>query len=258
MRRESEREFHKQFLDATNLGKKLHDDDFELSRPRITGRQTHRANVATSNTEDYYRISIYDEFLSHVVAEMEARFIDNPAHKLAIGLLYLLPTKCVSLPCDVIVPSELEEAVRFFSLDLPNPVMFSTEYNDWVRKWKSSSSAAPASSSSSSNTLPERLIDSFKLCSPIQYPNLHVVFRIALTLPITSCQSERSFSQLKLVKTARRSAMTETRLSGLALMKLNRERCNRLLSDGRITEMVKRFVQMHPRRIKLPFMLNDN
>ena len=164
----------------------------------------------------------------------------------------------MSLPCDVIVPSELEEAVRFFSLDLPNPVMFSTEYNDWVRKWKSSSSAAPASSSSSSNTLPERLIDSFKLCSPIQYPNLHVVFRIALTLPITSCQSERSFSQLKLVKTARRSAMTETRLSGLALMKLNRERCNRLSSDGRITEMVKRFVQMHPRRIKLPFMLNDN
>lgn len=58
MRQESERVFHRQFLDATKLGKKLHGDDFKLSRPRITGRQTQRANVATSNTEDYYRISM--------------------------------------------------------------------------------------------------------------------------------------------------------------------------------------------------------
>ena len=136
MRRESESEFHKQFTEAATLGKKLHSDDFELSRPRVTGRQAHHDNTPASSTEDYYRITLYDEFLSHVVAEMEARFVDNPAHKLAIGLLYLLPTKCVSLSHDIIVPTELEEAVRFFGSDLPNPAMFSTEYSDWVRKWK--------------------------------------------------------------------------------------------------------------------------
>ena len=147
----------------------------------------------------------------------------------------------------------LKEAVQFFSSDLPNPVMFSIEYSDWVRKWKSVSTPG-----TSTAIIPERLIDSYTQCSSTQYPNLHVVFRIALTLPITSCQSERSFSQLKLVKTARRSVMTESRLSGLALMKLNRERCNSLSSEGRIKEVVRRFAQAYPRRIKLPFMLTDN
>ena len=138
--------------------------------------------------------------------------------------------------------------------------MFSTEYSDWVRKWKSAYLVASTTNSSSScaPVLPERLVDSFKQCSSTQYPNLNVVFRIALTLPITSCQSERSFSQLKLVKTARRSVMTESTLSGLSLIKLNQERCNYLSSESRIKEIVNRFAQAHPRRIKLPFMFTDD
>ena len=45
MRRESESEFHKEFTEATTLGKKLHGDSFVFSRPRITGRQTNRDNI---------------------------------------------------------------------------------------------------------------------------------------------------------------------------------------------------------------------
>lgn len=47
MRRESESEFHKQFIQATTLGKKLHGDDFELSRPHVTGRQAYHDNTPT-------------------------------------------------------------------------------------------------------------------------------------------------------------------------------------------------------------------
>lgn len=65
---------------------------------------------------------------------MEAKFVDNPAHKLAKGLLFLLPTKCVRLSGDIIVPSELEEGIKFFSTDFPNLAMFETDYSDWVRK----------------------------------------------------------------------------------------------------------------------------
>ena len=75
-----------------------------------------------------------------------------------------------------------------------------------------------SSDANSSSNLPDRLIDSIKQCSTMTYPNLHALFRIALTLPITSCESERSFSQLKLIKTARRSTMSELRLSSLSLM----------------------------------------
>ena len=95
------------------------------------------------------------------------------------------------------------------------------------------------------------------MCSLLQFPNIHALVKIALTLPITSCESERSFSQLKLIKTTRRSTMTEDGLSGLAMMKINRERCNRLTSPIKMKELVDSFSQAHPRRMKLPFMLVD-
>ena len=36
MREESQREFHKVYLDTTVLGRKLHGDDFEIRKPRVT------------------------------------------------------------------------------------------------------------------------------------------------------------------------------------------------------------------------------
>ena len=70
-------------------------------------------------------------------------------------------------------------------------------------------------------------------------------------------QSEWSFSQLQLKKTARCSTMTESRLSSLALMKINRDRCNELLSEDNMKRLVQAFTQQHPRRMKLSFMLPD-
>ena len=61
---------------------------FELSMPRIARRQVHRSNIDASNPEDYYRITLYNEFVSHV-CELEKRFVDNCAP--GIGLLHLLP-----------------------------------------------------------------------------------------------------------------------------------------------------------------------
>ena len=78
MRDNSDREFHEIFEEATKLGKTLHGEDYLLSLPRITLRQTHRNNPSVSSPEDYYRITLYNEFLSQVIAEIEKRFVDNP------------------------------------------------------------------------------------------------------------------------------------------------------------------------------------
>ena len=166
---------------------------------------------------------------------------------------YLLPSECAKLEDDVTLPSELAEAVSTYDMDMPNPSMISIEYSDWVRKWK----GVPSSTNTSSD-LPDRLIDSFKQCNRICYPNLHTLFRIALTLPITSCQSEWSFSQLKLIKTAHRSTMVESRLSSLSLMKMNRDRCNKLMNPCNIKKLVEKFAMRNPKRIRLPFMLSDS
>ena len=154
--------------------------------------------------------------------------MNNPSHSITLGLLHLIPSECVKLGNDVMVPDELAKAVDLFKGDLPHAVMFNTEYDSWVRQWKGSSSAV----------IPDTLIDALKECSVLAYPNLKALLILALTLPITSCESERSFSQLKLIKTARRATMSESRLSSLALMKINCDRCNDLLSEQNMKRLV--------------------
>ena len=173
--------------------------------------------------------------------------MNNPPHHIILGLLHLLPSECIKLGDDVMVPRDLADAVDQFKDDLPHAVMFNSEYDSWVKQWKQCSSAP----------IPHSLRDALKECSGLVYPNLRALLIVALTLPITSCESERSFSQLKLVKTARRATMSESRLSFLCLMKINRERCHELLSEKNMKELVKSFSNVDPRRMKLPFMLPD-
>ncbi|XP_039622153.1 uncharacterized protein LOC120537339 [Polypterus senegalus] len=51
------------------------------------------------------------------------------------------------------------------------------------------------------------------------YPNFWTALRIALTLPVTVAQAERSFSKLKLIKTYLRSTMSQEWLIGLTFHK---------------------------------------
>ena len=55
------------------------------------------------------------------------------------------------------------------------------------------------------------------------YPNLSCLYRLCLTLPVTTASTERSFSKLKLVKTALRSTIVENRLSSLLLLSIERD-----------------------------------
>ena len=72
-------------------------NEFEVHKPRLASRMAHRDNPPANTAEDYYRVVMYDEFLSHIISELEERFVSNTSHKIALGLLYLLPTECVKL-----------------------------------------------------------------------------------------------------------------------------------------------------------------
>lgn len=55
------------------------------------------------------------------------------------------------------------------------------------------------------------------------YPNLVTLYKLYLTIPISSAAAERSFSRLKLIKSYLRSTMSEDRLSGLAIINIERD-----------------------------------
>ena len=136
--------------------------------------------------------------MSHVVAQLQECFVNNPAHGTTNGLMHLIPKKCVASGG---VPSkELAEAVEYYSGDLPHPSVFSIEYEVWTRKWQCIDD---------SKKLPSRLFEVYSDCSRTQFPNIKSLLQIVLTVPVTSCECERSFSQLKILKTPTRSTMSE-------------------------------------------------
>ena len=67
------------------------------------------------------------------------------------------------------------------------------------------------------------VLTAFQLANPEFYPNIHNIFRVFLTLPISTATAECSFSYLQRLKTRLCSTMTESWLSGLALMHLHQD-----------------------------------
>ena len=134
IREESETEFEKIYDNTTKMGKMLYGGQFEIEKPRTTGHQTHRSNPGVDSAKDYYQITLFDEFVSHVVAQLQEHFVNNPAHSTTNGLMHLILQKCVASGG---VPSkELAEAVEYYSGDPPHSRVFSIEYEVWTRKWQ--------------------------------------------------------------------------------------------------------------------------
>ena len=76
----SETEFEKIYDNTTKMGKTLYGGQFKIGKPWTTGHQTHRSNPGVDSAKDYYRITFFDELVSHVVAQLQERFVNNPAH----------------------------------------------------------------------------------------------------------------------------------------------------------------------------------
>ena len=129
MREDPLREFHQLSIETTQLGQQLQGGQFELSTPRIVHRQAYRSNPATSSPEEHFRITLFNEFLSHVISQLQDRFVDNPAHSTALSLLYLLPSKCIHLESGGTLQTELAQAANLYTEDLPHSVMLSTKYH---------------------------------------------------------------------------------------------------------------------------------
>ena len=57
----------------------------------------------------------------------------------------------------------------------------------------------------------------------LAFPNIYLALKLLGTFPITTCESERSFSSLRSIKTWDRSAMKNGRLNELALLLIHKE-----------------------------------
>ena len=79
----------------------------------------------------------------------------------------------------------------------------------------------------------------------ICFPNAWIAYRILLTIPVTVATAERSFSKLKLIKNYLRSTMSQDRLSGLAMLSIEKKVLANL--DG--SSIISKFALQKARKI---------
>ena len=132
-----------------------------------------------------------------------------------------------------ITPSflSLHSVCKIYKEDLPNSASLESELQLWQSKWRAEHNLA-----STLNTPEKALVHADKDF----YPNIHTLLSIMATLPVTSCECERSISMLRIVKSQLRSSMGQNRLNNLALLYYH--------YDIEIIpkEVVEEFAQRHP------------
>lgn len=171
------------YLQAETLAK---DINVQPEVPRTASRQLGRENVEHNSAEEYYRRITALPLLDHLIQQMQERFGD---HQLFVSKL--VP----SLLCVGFIASfSFDELIDIYHDDLPNPAVANTEMSRWKMKWLQESLEDRPSTFHS--TLLKRDED-FS-------PNIHVLLRIACTLPVTSCENEWANSTLKNIKIAKK------------------------------------------------------
>ena len=201
-----------------------------VSAPRTVGRQQHRSNVSSTTPIEHYKRNVAIPFLDHVLTHLNEQFSSLSVN--ASYLLTIVPSVMFSKP------SKLSEITAQYQQDLPSPELLEMEMCRWKCKF----------STVSADKLPNSPSEAIKVCDAQLYPN-RILLQIACTLPVTSCECERSASVLRRLKNYMRATMGNERLANLALLHTHYDQHT---DTERVIDI---YAQMHPRRIELETLL---
>ena len=88
-----------------------------------------------------------------------------------------------------------------------------------------------------------------KECDMESFPNVFILLQIACTLPVTSCEFERSASVMQQLINYMWASMGKDRLSHLALLHIHYD------TQTDLDEVVDVYAHLHPRRLELDSLL---
>jgi hypothetical protein len=166
--------------------------------------QIHRANPAVDTVSEYWKITLFNTFIDHLIQEMETRIVSNEERFVA---QYLLPNRLPDLLDDM-----LPSIYAAYAPDLENSFeVFSNEVTRWRVRWNIAENK------------PLRLQVTLKQTSKDLYPCIYSILSVLLTMPPTSATCERSFSAMKRIKNYLRSTMNTERLSSLAMLHIHKD-----------------------------------
>ena len=202
--------------------------------PRTTRRQRHCANAPAVGPKEYYRVNVAVPFLDHIISELDGQFSG-----LAMRVSKLFGLVPSVIQESQITAQQLTDLVDLYKDDLPSPQLFFAEFQRWKIKVQAGIITADSCAAS------------LKACDPDDFPNLYILLKIAATLPVTSCECERSISVMRRLNNYMRCTMGESRLSSLALMHIKYD------MPVDLDEIVNLFEGLHPRMLQLSSLLYE-
>ena len=133
-----------------------------------------------------------------IIQSLEDRFF--PCSLIASSLLGIVPSVCCTREVCI------DKAIDQYISDLPSPELFPAE----MRRWKQRNIKMPC------NICPSSPAEAVKDCDADLFSNIHILLRIICTIPVTSCECERSASCLRRLNNYMRASMGKSRLSSQA------------------------------------------
>jgi hypothetical protein len=193
--------------------------------------------------KDSCRVDIFFSVLDHALRSICDRFIDKSKPVIS-AITHMFPKKLLTPTEDVL------KHIRLLGLHYETD--FHNGIDRLVSQFESFLGLCAMPRAKSMLVECTSLEDVFQLMCELQYstmfPLVERLFRLAMTIGITTSKNERSFSKMKLIQTYLRSSMGQERLSLLALMSIERPAVDVLFTND-IDTIIRRFVDDPHRRI---------
>ena len=207
MRTDIEKSHNEWFSEAVLLAKKC---DISVSKNRTCNRQTLRTNIPCETVSDYFKKAVSIPFLDYICTSMIQRF-DEKILAVYKGLS-IIPYNLKKSPKSLSWKEDFKTFSDFYADDLPSPLLLDGELKNWEKYWETFE-----------GSIPENISATLKAINYPGFENIQIALRILGTLPVTSCECERSFSAMRRLKDYTRSTMTSDRFNGLAMMYIHQE-----------------------------------
>ena len=171
----------------------------------IKSASSTKNNKKYFRNKEYFRVYLTIPFLDHVSADLEYRFPGNELTQ--YRGLYIIQYVMLIESSDW--KKEFMVFANYYYEHFPNSDSLDAELDLWFKlldcvKFKSN--------------LPDSVSITLKRVDSLAFPNIHLALQLLSILPITTCECERSFTSLRILKTWDRSTMKNARLNGLALL----------------------------------------
>ncbi len=216
------------------------------SMPRTCSRQLLRDNQPADTPEDYYRRTVSIPFLDHVNNELQTRF-DRSSNTVVKGF-HIIP-EIMRRNADQREKANVDwrakflEFVRHYEVDFPSERIVKADLDLWETYWlKMHIGVVPSTVAETLKQVKERSLSNQTAITAL---------KLLGTVPVTTCECERSVSSLRRLKTYMRSTMAQERLNGLALLHTHRQ------MSFNIEELVDKFAREQPRRMRLYNILDS-